>query len=290
MPTDPSSREAAEAAREREWRGSGVLHDLCLGPLRLELVHPYPAEPVRPKFRAFRDAVRELLRSVWRNDDGRRQVQRRARGRGGGAARLEAGAFWASASPSMRSVPPVRPLRRCRSEQLPSRMHSRLAGTPCNASAAALGAQNERHREAHCHSPRGRAHGSRRRDRAAHRPDAHAGRDRDARDAGARGDGARSRADGAFCAVRRPQPDPGGQQERRRPSLPRERVQAVWSLVQPSRQRGEPSRSSGALRQAGQDAPGLRQSHPRGRKHRACSPSGPAGSKWLSPWRASPSI
>ncbi len=70
-----------------------------------------------------------------------------------------------------------------------------------------------------------------RRDRAANRSDADAGRDRHARDAGTRSDGPRSRADRAVGPVRRSQSAPGGFQERRRPSVPRERLPAVRRLV-----------------------------------------------------------
>jgi len=38
------SREVAEAAREREWKGASFLRDLFLGRFRLDLVHPYPVE------------------------------------------------------------------------------------------------------------------------------------------------------------------------------------------------------------------------------------------------------
>src|SRR5207244_11812816 len=56
------SREVAEAAREREWKGASFMRDLFLGRFRLDLVHPYPVEePDRPAFRDFYAGMRRLL-------------------------------------------------------------------------------------------------------------------------------------------------------------------------------------------------------------------------------------
>src|ERR1700694_1094343 len=62
MSDEQRSREVAEAAREREWRGAGFLRELFLGKLRLDLVRPYPNEPLRPRFREFLDAFEAFLR------------------------------------------------------------------------------------------------------------------------------------------------------------------------------------------------------------------------------------
>src|SRR2546422_11689803 len=56
------SREVAEAAREREWKGASFLRDLFLGRFRLDLVQPFPVEePDRPAFRDFYDRLRRFL-------------------------------------------------------------------------------------------------------------------------------------------------------------------------------------------------------------------------------------
>jgi alkylation response protein AidB-like acyl-CoA dehydrogenase len=65
MSDEQRSREVAEAAREQEWRGAGFVRDLFLGDVRLELLHPYPREPLRPRFREFcRDFESFLRRRV----------------------------------------------------------------------------------------------------------------------------------------------------------------------------------------------------------------------------------
>jgi alkylation response protein AidB-like acyl-CoA dehydrogenase len=57
------SREVAEAAREKEWKGAGFLRELFLGRLRLDLVHPYPlAGPPRPEFERFYRSLERFLR------------------------------------------------------------------------------------------------------------------------------------------------------------------------------------------------------------------------------------
>jgi len=55
-------RRVAEEARETEWRSASFLKELFLGNFRLDLVHPFPAEPVeRPEFRAFYDRMADFL-------------------------------------------------------------------------------------------------------------------------------------------------------------------------------------------------------------------------------------
>lgn len=57
------SREVAEASRETEWRGAGILRDLFLGKFRLDLIHPYPLPgPERPEFRSFYEKLERFLR------------------------------------------------------------------------------------------------------------------------------------------------------------------------------------------------------------------------------------
>lgn len=56
------SREVAEGARERTWRGESFLRDLFLGRYRLDLLHPFPrASAERPAFVAFCDRLRAVL-------------------------------------------------------------------------------------------------------------------------------------------------------------------------------------------------------------------------------------
>src|SRR5688572_15255045 len=56
------SREVAENAREKTWRGESFIRELFQGRLRLDLVDPF-VEPAldRPKFRAFFDGLKQLL-------------------------------------------------------------------------------------------------------------------------------------------------------------------------------------------------------------------------------------
>jgi alkylation response protein AidB-like acyl-CoA dehydrogenase len=55
-------RKVAEDARETEWRSASFLKELFLGNFRLDLVHPFPAEPAeRPEFRAFYDRMEKFL-------------------------------------------------------------------------------------------------------------------------------------------------------------------------------------------------------------------------------------
>ncbi len=57
------SREVAEAARDREWKGAGFLRDLFLGRLDLGLVDPYPlARSTRPAFLEWLARFERFLR------------------------------------------------------------------------------------------------------------------------------------------------------------------------------------------------------------------------------------
>lgn len=58
------SREVAEEAREKTWRGASFIKELFLGHLRTDLVTPYPAEePERPEFVRFQRRLEAFLRS-----------------------------------------------------------------------------------------------------------------------------------------------------------------------------------------------------------------------------------
>ena len=60
--SEKQAMEVAEASREKEWKRPSFLKELFLGNLRLDLIHPYPLpEPERPEFRAFVDALQEIL-------------------------------------------------------------------------------------------------------------------------------------------------------------------------------------------------------------------------------------
>jgi hypothetical protein len=60
--TEAEARRVAEEARETEWRSASFLKELFLGNFRLDLVHPFPAEPAeRPEFRAFYDRMERFL-------------------------------------------------------------------------------------------------------------------------------------------------------------------------------------------------------------------------------------
>ncbi|HTT70710.1 MAG TPA: acyl-CoA dehydrogenase family protein [Anaeromyxobacteraceae bacterium] len=57
------SREVAESSREKEWQGAGILRELFLGKLRLDLIDPYPLQgEARPEFRRFYDALEDFLK------------------------------------------------------------------------------------------------------------------------------------------------------------------------------------------------------------------------------------
>jgi alkylation response protein AidB-like acyl-CoA dehydrogenase len=61
-PDELRSREVAEAAREKTWRGESFMRDLFQGRLRLDLVDPFPDPALdRPRFRAFYDGLRAFL-------------------------------------------------------------------------------------------------------------------------------------------------------------------------------------------------------------------------------------
>jgi alkylation response protein AidB-like acyl-CoA dehydrogenase len=60
--SEAEARKVAEDARETEWRSASFLKELFLGNFRLDLVHPFPAEPVeRPEFRAFYERMERFL-------------------------------------------------------------------------------------------------------------------------------------------------------------------------------------------------------------------------------------
>src|SRR6478672_2469703 len=60
--SEAEARKVAEDARETEWRSASFLKELFLGNFRLDLVHPFPAEPVeRPEFRAFYEGMADFL-------------------------------------------------------------------------------------------------------------------------------------------------------------------------------------------------------------------------------------
>ena len=60
--SEAEARKVAEEARETEWRSASFLKELFLGNFRLDLVHPFPAEPVdRPEFRAFYGRMEKFL-------------------------------------------------------------------------------------------------------------------------------------------------------------------------------------------------------------------------------------
>jgi alkylation response protein AidB-like acyl-CoA dehydrogenase len=58
------SREVAEAAREKEWRGKGFLRDLLLGSFQPSLIFPFPDRDVvewRPAFTSFYERMKAFL-------------------------------------------------------------------------------------------------------------------------------------------------------------------------------------------------------------------------------------
>jgi alkylation response protein AidB-like acyl-CoA dehydrogenase len=58
------SRKVAEASRETEWKQPSFLREMYLGTFRLDLIDPYPlAEPDRPEFAAFYNALKEFIRN-----------------------------------------------------------------------------------------------------------------------------------------------------------------------------------------------------------------------------------
>ena len=125
------------------------------------------------------------------------------------------------------------------------------------------------------------------RDRAPHRPDTDAGRDRHAGHARARGDGARSRAHRGVGAVRRSQPAAGGLQERRRPPVPAQRLPALRHLVQPGRATASAIRCTWSASASRARRCSARTATPARRARSACWPSAPAASRWRWRWRAS---
>jgi alkylation response protein AidB-like acyl-CoA dehydrogenase len=64
---EQASREAAEAAREKQWRARSFLRDIFLGSFRFDLVRAHPAArdgaEERPAFRTFYNALEDFLRT-----------------------------------------------------------------------------------------------------------------------------------------------------------------------------------------------------------------------------------
>jgi alkylation response protein AidB-like acyl-CoA dehydrogenase len=64
--SEAESMAVAEASREHEWAQPSFLRELFLGTFRLDLIHPFPLareeDQQRPEFRAFFQAIKELLR------------------------------------------------------------------------------------------------------------------------------------------------------------------------------------------------------------------------------------
>src|SRR6266540_7326976 len=58
------ARDVAEAAREQEWAAPSFVRDLFLGNLRMDLIHPYPAQDAAEIARAkpFLDKLDRFLR------------------------------------------------------------------------------------------------------------------------------------------------------------------------------------------------------------------------------------
>jgi alkylation response protein AidB-like acyl-CoA dehydrogenase len=62
LSSEAETRRVAEEARETEWTAQSFLKELFLGNFRLDLVHPFPADPPeRPEFRAFYDRMERFL-------------------------------------------------------------------------------------------------------------------------------------------------------------------------------------------------------------------------------------
>jgi hypothetical protein len=61
--TEKEAMEVAEASRQTEWKQPSFMREMFLGNFRLDLIHPYPlAEPERPEFVAFYNAIRDFMR------------------------------------------------------------------------------------------------------------------------------------------------------------------------------------------------------------------------------------
>src|SRR5437762_8062381 len=62
--TAEEAREAAEAAREEQWAAPSFVRELCLGNLRMDLIHPYPEQNPDEIARAkpFLDKLERFLR------------------------------------------------------------------------------------------------------------------------------------------------------------------------------------------------------------------------------------
>ncbi len=61
--------EAAEAAREKEWRSASFLKELFLGSFRLHLIHPFPPMEDRPEFADFYRRMKEFLETAVKPDE-----------------------------------------------------------------------------------------------------------------------------------------------------------------------------------------------------------------------------
>jgi alkylation response protein AidB-like acyl-CoA dehydrogenase len=62
--SEQESRKVAEASRETEWKQPSFMREMFLGNFRLDLIDPYPlAEPERPEFSAFYNALKEFVRN-----------------------------------------------------------------------------------------------------------------------------------------------------------------------------------------------------------------------------------
>jgi alkylation response protein AidB-like acyl-CoA dehydrogenase len=67
-PSEQESREVAEAAREAEWTAPSFVRELFLGNLRMDLIHPFPAQT--PEDRAKTDAyIAKLKKYIEENVD-----------------------------------------------------------------------------------------------------------------------------------------------------------------------------------------------------------------------------
>lgn len=61
--SEEESRAVAEASRQTEWTSPSFMKELFLGNFRLDLVHPYPAQPTeRPEFQEFYREFERFLR------------------------------------------------------------------------------------------------------------------------------------------------------------------------------------------------------------------------------------
>ncbi len=59
--TEQESREVAEAAREREWKGKGFLREIFLGNFHFDWIDPFPETEIRPGAQEFLERFRTFL-------------------------------------------------------------------------------------------------------------------------------------------------------------------------------------------------------------------------------------